>query len=128
MVFAGTAPLDARSLRTQERSGPPKAKSTAHAGKSADAVQDAIRQEIASLGQAGNWRGLVAKLKDKHPAVRRQAAFALQRVVPDVKRDAEQNGCVTFVGNELHDPWGNASCSCCGCCCRSWTASPSAAP
>jgi HEAT repeat protein len=89
LVFAGAALLGARSLRAQERSGPPKAKSNADAGKSADAIQDAIRREIASLSQARNWRGLVAKLRDKDSAVRRQAAFALQRVVPDVKRDAE---------------------------------------
>jgi hypothetical protein len=89
LVFAGTAPLDPRSLRTQERSGPPKAKSSTNAGKSADAVPDAIRREIASLGQAGNWRGLVAKLRDKNPAVRQQAATALREVLRGVKNKAE---------------------------------------
>ena len=89
MVFAGATLLGAQSLRAQEQSGPPKAKSNADAGKSADAVQDAIRREIASLSQAGNWRGLVAKLRDKNPEVRRQAVTALREVLRGVKNKAE---------------------------------------
>jgi HEAT repeat protein len=89
LVFTGAAVLGTEPLWAQGKAGRTKAKSSADAGKSADTVQDAIRREIASLGQAGNWRGLVAKLKDGNPAVRRQAAFALQRVVPDVKDNAE---------------------------------------
>jgi Pyruvate/2-oxoacid:ferredoxin oxidoreductase delta subunit len=34
------------------------------------------------------------------------------------KRDAEEHGCVTWMVNELGDPKGNVSCSCCGCCCH----------
>jgi hypothetical protein len=89
LVLTGAALLGTGTLRAQEQAGPAKAKSSADAGKSADAAQDAIRREIAALKQAGNWRGLAAKLKDRDPAARRQAAFALQRVVPDVKHNAE---------------------------------------
>jgi len=89
LVFTGAALLGTGPLRAQQQAGPAKAKSRADAGKSTDAAQEAIRREIASLQQAGNWRRLVAKLKDGDPAVRRQAAFALQRVVPGVKHDAE---------------------------------------
>ena len=35
-----------------------------------------------------------------------------------IKRDAEENGCVTFVMNVGTGPRGNGSCSCCGCCCH----------
>jgi len=34
------------------------------------------------------------------------------------KRDAESHGCVTWMVNEVGDPKGNVSCSCCGCCCH----------
>jgi len=90
LVFTGAALLGTEPLRAAEKAGRAKARSSTDADKSADAAQeDAIRREIASLQEAGNWRGLVAKLKDRNPAVRRQAAFALQRVVPDVKQNAE---------------------------------------
>jgi hypothetical protein len=89
LVCTGAVLLGAEPLRAQKKAGRAKAKSSADAGKSADAAQDAIRREIAMLKQAGNWRGLVAKLKDRNPAVRRQAASALQHVVPDVKHKAQ---------------------------------------
>jgi len=89
LVFTGAALLGTEPLRAAEKAGRAKPKSSADADKSADAAQDAIRQEIASLQKAGNWRGLVTKLKDRNPAVRRQAAFALQRVAPNVKHSAE---------------------------------------
>jgi hypothetical protein len=105
LVFSAAALLGARSLRAQHRSVPPKAKSNGDAGKSADAVPDAIRREIASLQEADNWRGLVAILKGKDPAVRRQAAFALQRVVSDVKRDGELKQLLPpLVAATLNDP------------------------
>jgi HEAT repeat protein len=105
LVFAGAQLLKAGPLWAQEKTGRESTKSGAEAGKSADAVQDAIRREIASLQQAGNWRGLVAKLKDKHPAVRRQAAFALQRVVPEVKRDADLKQLLPpLLAATLNDP------------------------
>jgi hypothetical protein len=36
----------------------------------------------------------------------------------EVKKNAEQHGCMTFMANDFGDPRGNASCSCCGCCCH----------
>lgn len=37
----------------------------------------------------------------------------------EIKRNAEENGCVTFIGNAIgRNPLGNGSCSCCGCCCH----------
>jgi len=36
----------------------------------------------------------------------------------DAKREAEAAGCVTWIGNVRQDWRGNASCSCCGCCCH----------
>ncbi|MFC1849864.1 ATP-binding protein [candidate division CSSED10-310 bacterium] len=36
----------------------------------------------------------------------------------DIKRNAEENGCITWMINELGDPRGSGSCSCCGCCCH----------
>jgi Pyruvate/2-oxoacid:ferredoxin oxidoreductase delta subunit len=36
----------------------------------------------------------------------------------DAKREAEKSGCVTWIGNAAQDWRGNASCSCCGCCCH----------
>jgi len=105
LVFTGAVLLGTGPVRAQKQAGPAKAKSGADAGKSADAAQDAIRREIAALGQAGNWRGLVARLKDRDPAVRRQAAFALQRVVPDVKRDAELKQLLApLIAATLDDP------------------------
>jgi HEAT repeat protein len=48
---------------------------------------------------------LVATLKDKHPTVRRQAAFAVQRVVSEVKRDAELKQLLPpLVAATLNDP------------------------
>ena len=36
-----------------------------------------------------------------------------------IKREAEETGLVTWMGNaRLDDRWGNVSCSCCGCCCH----------
>ncbi|MBU2488508.1 MAG: 4Fe-4S binding protein [Proteobacteria bacterium] len=35
-----------------------------------------------------------------------------------VKKDAEENGLVTWVMNAGTDVRGNGSCSCCGCCCH----------
>jgi HEAT repeat protein len=104
LVFVGATLLGTGPLPAQEQAGQEKTKSGADAGKSADEVLDAIRREIGSLQQAGNWRGLVAKLKDRRPAVRRQAAFALQRVAPDVKRDAELKQLLPpLVAATLHD-------------------------
>ncbi|MFC1474775.1 ATP-binding protein [bacterium] len=36
----------------------------------------------------------------------------------EIKRNAEQSGCVTWMMNEKHDHRGQVSCSCCGCCCH----------
>lgn len=36
----------------------------------------------------------------------------------EVKRNAEREGSVTWMMNAVGDPWGNVSCSCCGCCCH----------
>lgn len=41
-----------------------------------------------------------------------------RQAVIDAKREAEQNGCVTWIGNSRQDWRGNVSCSCCGCCCH----------
>ncbi len=39
--------------------------------------------------------------------------------VIEIKRNAEEHGCVTFIVNGTgHSPLGNGSCSCCGCCCH----------
>ena len=36
-----------------------------------------------------------------------------------IKREAEESGLVTWMGNaRLDEKWGNVSCSCCGCCCH----------
>ena len=36
-----------------------------------------------------------------------------------IKREAEQAGLVSWMGNaRLGEEWGNISCSCCGCCCH----------
>jgi HEAT repeat protein len=53
------------------------------------AAQGAITGGMEKSKKPGNWRGFVARLKDKSPAVRRQAAVALQQVVPDVENNAE---------------------------------------
>lgn len=49
-------------------------------------------------------RGLMRKV-DKQEAI-------------DIKRNAEESGCVTWMLNGFTDWRGNASCSCCGCCCH----------
>ncbi len=36
----------------------------------------------------------------------------------EIKREAEQQDCVTWMMNEIGDRRGTASCSCCGCCCH----------
>jgi electron transport complex protein RnfB len=37
----------------------------------------------------------------------------------EIKHNAEEHGCVTFVANEIGNKrLGNGSCSCCGCCCH----------
>lgn len=36
----------------------------------------------------------------------------------EIKRNAENHGCVTWMINEIGDRRGNGSCSCCGCCCH----------
>ncbi|MBF0226110.1 MAG: 4Fe-4S binding protein [Desulfobacterales bacterium] len=36
----------------------------------------------------------------------------------EIKKNAEEHGCVTWMMNETNDWRGNASCSCCGCCCH----------
>lgn len=37
----------------------------------------------------------------------------------EIKRNAEEYGCVTWMINEIgNKPRGNGSCSCCGCCCH----------
>jgi Pyruvate/2-oxoacid:ferredoxin oxidoreductase delta subunit len=41
-----------------------------------------------------------------------------KQTVLDAKREAEQRGCVTWIGNTVQDWRGNVSCSCCGCCCH----------
>ena len=38
--------------------------------------------------------------------------------VLEIKRDAEEQGCVTWLMNAIGDPRGDWSCSCCGCCCH----------
>lgn len=35
-----------------------------------------------------------------------------------IKKNAEENGCVTWLMNAAGDPKGDCSCSCCGCCCH----------
>ena len=36
-----------------------------------------------------------------------------------IKREAEESGLVTWMGNaRVDEKWGNVSCSCCGCCCH----------
>jgi ferredoxin-like protein FixX len=35
-----------------------------------------------------------------------------------IKKDAEENGCITWMMNTGTDVPGNNSCSCCGCCCH----------
>jgi ferredoxin-like protein FixX len=35
-----------------------------------------------------------------------------------IKKNAEENGCVTWMMNTGTDARGNGSCSCCGCCCH----------
>jgi HEAT repeat protein len=89
LVFTTAALLGTEPLKAQEKTGRAKAKSSTDAGQSADAVPVAIRREIATLKQAGNCRGLAAKLKDNSPAVRRQAALALQQIVQRVSSSAE---------------------------------------
>ncbi len=38
--------------------------------------------------------------------------------VLEIKRHAEEHGCVTWMLNEMDAKKGNGSCSCCGCCCH----------
>ncbi len=38
--------------------------------------------------------------------------------VLEIKREAESNGLVTWIMNAESTPRGQASCSCCGCCCH----------
>lgn len=38
--------------------------------------------------------------------------------ITEIKHNAEEYGCVTFMGNEINGRLGNISCSCCGCCCH----------
>lgn len=48
--------------------------------------------------------------RDMMRAIDRDEAIA-------IKRDAEENGCVSWMIN-AGGSWGNSSCSCCGCCCH----------
>lgn len=41
-----------------------------------------------------------------------------RKEVIEAKREAEQNGCVTWMMNSRDSSQGNISCSCCGCCCH----------
>jgi Pyruvate/2-oxoacid:ferredoxin oxidoreductase delta subunit len=42
-----------------------------------------------------------------------------RREIIEIKHNAEEHGCVTFIGNAIgRSPLGNGSCSCCGCCCH----------
>ena len=43
---------------------------------------------------------------------------ASKQEILDIKRNAEEHGCVTWMMNEHGDHRGNISCSCCGCCCH----------
>jgi ferredoxin len=43
---------------------------------------------------------------------------ASRAAVIDAKREAEAQGCVTWIGNTRRGWAGNVSCSCCACCCH----------
>jgi len=77
-------------LKEEKRSATPAAgTSGTKAGDLPAAARNAAPRGMEKPNKLSDWRGLVAKLNDKNPAVRRQAAFALQRVVQDVKSEAE---------------------------------------
>lgn len=77
-------------LKEEKRSAIPAAgASGTKAGNLPADARDAAPGNKERSHKSADWRGLVAKLKDKNPEVRRQAAFALQRVVQDLKNDTE---------------------------------------
>lgn len=59
---------------------------------------------MGSLAASGISRGLMRKTDAKE--------------IIEIKRRAEEQGCVTWMLNTAGHPWGDASCSCCGCCCH----------
>ncbi|MBF0398165.1 MAG: 4Fe-4S binding protein [Desulfobacterales bacterium] len=41
-----------------------------------------------------------------------------KKEIISIKKNAEEHGCVTWMMNAMGDPYGDGSCSCCGCCCH----------
>ena len=55
----------------------------------------------------------------KHVVERGLMRKADRQEIIEIKQNAEEHGCVTFIGNAIgRNPLGNGSCSCCGCCCH----------
>ncbi len=60
------------------------------------------------------WMGEIAEFALRRDFMRK----ATRDEALEAKKEAEANQCVTWMLNEFGDPRGNASCSCCGCCCK----------